>query len=266
MIRALKAEILKLKRSRVPWWTGLIVLLTSGMGLAIFPVLSDPKTQAQFTEGGGSFAQAVALGMYDPTWASYLRFGLQGMAGSWGIMTFGFATAYLFARESRERTATTALTLPIRREYLFLAKMVVLAAWVFGLGALSVLLVAGICVVLGTGGFAWTNVIRDVGDMAAVVSLFYATLPLVAWVAMSGKGYLRPMLLSLALWLSCNSLMVTPVSRWVPWTMPIHLVGAAYLPVPPSSLVPSSWVAAAAVFLAGVAACMWRMDHADAVG
>ena len=263
MMRILAAEFLKLKRSRMPLWSGLIVVVTGGLGLAVLPVLSDPAIQAQIAKGGGVFARAVAAGAYGPTWANYLRIGLQGMSGSWGVLTFGFVTAYLFGREFKEGTAKTMLTLPLRREYVMLAKMVVLAVWVLGLGALSVLVTMGTATALGVGGFTWTHVLTSLTDTVAVTAALYLALPFVAWFAMLGKGYLPPMLYSLAVMMVSNGLVETPISHWVPWNIPLHLVGASWYPVPPSSLPPGSWVVAAAFFLAGLAALVWRADHAD---
>ena len=263
MMRVLGAEFLKLKRSRMPLWWGLIVLVAGSLGLAVLPVLSDPAIQTQIAKGGGVFAKAVAAGAYGPTWANYLRIGLQGMSGSWGVLTFGFVTAYLFGREFKEGTAKTMLTLPLRREYFVLAKMLVLAAWVLCLGALSVLVTMGSAVALGAGGFAWTHVLKNVIDTLGVTVLLYLTLPLVAWFAMLGKGYLPPMLYSLAAMMVSNGLVETPLSRWVPWNMPLHLVGASWYPVPPSALTAGSWAIAVIFFLAGLAALVWRVDHAD---
>ena len=263
MMRVLGAEFLKLKRSRMPLWSGLIVLVAGSLGLAVLPVLSDPAIQTQIAKGGGVFAKAVAAGAYGPTWANYLRIGLQGMSGSWGVLTFGFVTAYLFGREFKEGTAKTMLALPLRREYFVLAKMLVLAAWVLCLGALSVLVTMGSAVALGAGGFAWTHVLKNVIDTLGVTVLLYLTLPLVAWFAMLGKGYLPPMLYSLAAMMVSNGLVETPLSRWVPWNMPLHLVGASWYPVPPSALTAGSWAIAVIFFLAGLAALVWRVDHAD---
>lgn len=263
MMRVLAAEFLKLKRSKMPLWSGLIVLVAGGLGLAVLPVLSDPATQAQIAKGGGVFAKAVAAGAYAPTWANYLRIGLQGMSGSWGVLTFGFVTAYLFGREFKEGTAKNMLTLPLRREYTVLAKMVVLAAWVLCLGLLSVLVSAGTAVALGVGGFTWMHVLRSVVDTLGVTTLLYLTLPFVAWFAMRGKGYLPPMLYSLVVMMVSNGMVETPLSRWVPWNMPLHLVGASWYPVSPSSLTIGSWVVAVIFFIAGLAALMWRVDHAD---
>jgi hypothetical protein len=266
MMRMVAAEFLKLKRSRMSLWSGLIVAVAAGLSVAVLPVLGDPKTQAQIAKGGGVFAKAVAAGAYQPSWVNYLHIGVQGMSGSWGILTFGLVTAYLFGREYREGAAQTMLTLPIRREYAIVAKLVVLAVWVFGLGLLSVLLTAAAAAALGVGGFAWAAVRTSVGETMAAITPIFLTLPLVAWFAVRGRGYLQPMLYSLGVMMVGNALVQTPVSRYFPWNMPLHLVGASWYPVSPSPLVAGSWVVAGGVFVVGVAALMWQIDHADSIG
>ena len=266
MMRALKAEFLKLKRSRMLLWSGVIVLVAAGLGLAVLPVLSDPKIQAEMAKSGGVFAQAVAAGMYRPSWTNYLHIGVQGMSGSWGILAFGLVTAYLFGREFKEGAAKTMLTLPIRREYIVAAKLIVLAVWVFALGLLSVLLTMGTTAILGVGGFTWAAVLTSVIETTTAITPLYLTLPFVGWMAVRGRGYLQPMLYSLGVMMVGNALAQTPASRWFPWNMPLHLVGASWYPVPPSPLVASSWAVAVGVFALGVAALMWQIDHADSVG
>jgi hypothetical protein len=266
MMRMLAAEFLKLRRSRMPLWSCLIVLVASGLGLAVLPVLSDPKTQVEIAKSGGVFAQAVAAGAYQPSWAHYLRIGVQGMSGSWGILTFGLVTAYLFGREFKEGAAKSMLTLPIRREYVVVAKLIVLAAWVFALGLLSVLLTAGTTAALGVGGFTWNAVSVSIGETMAAIAPLYLTLPLVAWFAVRGKGYLQPMLYSLGVMMVGNALVRTPVSPYFPWNMPLHMVGASWYPIPPSPVTAGSWAVAVGVFAIGVAALIWQIDHADSTG
>jgi hypothetical protein len=263
MMRMIAAEFLKMKRSRMPMWSGLIVLVAAGLGLAVLPVLADPKTQMEMAKGGGVFSKAIAAGMYQPSWANYLRVGLQGMSGSWAILTFGLITAYVFGREYKEGAAKTMLTLPIRREYAIVAKLVVLAVWVLALGILSVALTMAATAILGVGGFSWSAVLGNVDDTLQATALLYCTLPLVAWFAVRGRGYLQPMLFSLGVMMIGNGLVATPASPFVPWNMPLHLVGASWYPVSPSPLGPLSWVVAVAVFVAGAAALMWQIDHAD---
>jgi hypothetical protein len=266
MMRMIAAEFLKLRRSWMPVWSALIVLVAAALGLAVLPVLADPKMQADIAKSGGVFAQAVASGMYQPSWTNYLRIGVQGMSGSWGIMSFGLVTAYLFGREYKEGAAKTMLTLPIRREYAVVARLIVLAVWVFGLGLLSVLFTSGATAILGVSGFTWAAVLTSVDETTRAITPLYLTLPLVAWFAVRGKGYLQPMLYSLGVMMVGNALVQTSASRWFPWNMPLHLVGASWYPIPPSPLVAGSWAVAVGVFVIGVAALMWQIDHTDSTG
>lgn len=263
MMRALAAEFLKLKRSRMPLWTGLAVLVYSGLNLAILPVVTSPESQSKMATAGPVFAKAIAAGIYVPTWANLLHFGPQGIAGSWGVLVFGLVTAYVFGREFGEGTAQTMLTLPLRRVNVVLAKMTVVAVWVSGLTLLSVLLNTVVVALLGASGFAWTHVLKSLTESLEVSALLYLTLPFVAWFAMLGKGYLRPILFSLAMMIFGNALVTTGASRWFPWNMPMHVVGASWYPIPPSNLLPASWVVAVAAFLLGLGVLIWRTDHAD---
>jgi len=266
MMRLLSAEFLKLRRSRMLLWSGLIVAVAAGLGLAVLPVLADPKTQATIAKSGGVFARAVAAGAYNPSWTNYLHIGVQGMSGSWGILTFGLVTAYLFGREFKEGAAKNMLTLPIRREYVVVAKLIVLAVWVFCLGLLSVALTSVAAAVLGAAGFSWAAVFASIRETILAIAPLYLTLPLVAWFAVRGRGYLQPMLYSLGVMMVGNALVQTPASRYFPWNMPLHLVGASWYPVSPSPVVPASWAVAIAVFAVGVGALMWQIDRADSVG
>ena len=266
MMRMLAAEFFKLKRSRMTLWSGLIVLVAAALSLAVLPVLADPKIQADIAKSGGAFAKAVADGMYDASWTNYLRVGVQGMTGSWGILSFGLVTAYLFGREFKEGASTAMLTLPIRREYLVVAKLVVLAVWVFALGLLSVALNAVATAILGVPGFSWAAVLKSMTEITAAIAPLYLTLPLVAWLAVRSRGYLQPMLYSLGVMMVGNALVQTSMSRYFPWNMPLHMFGASWYPVPPSPLVPGSWAVAGAVFVVGVAALVWQIDHVESAG
>lgn len=266
MTRVLLAEFLKLKRSRMPLWTSLVVVIVAGLGAFIYPVLSDPKTQAEMAKMGGMYGQAVARGQYLATWPNYLRITLQGMSGSWGVLTFALVASHVFAREFSEGTMHDMLTLPMRREYIVAAKMVVVAVWVAGLALLSIVLTAIVTAALRVDGFAWSYLAQNALDTLKVSFLLFVTLPFVAWFAMSGKGYLRPMLFALATIMVGDGLVGTPVSPWLPWNMPLHLVGASWYPVPPTGMPSAGWLVSLAVFGAGMAACVWRVDHVEASG
>jgi ABC-type transport system involved in multi-copper enzyme maturation permease subunit len=265
MTRVLAAEFVKLKRARMPLWTVVAVLVYALLNLAMLPAVTKPEVLSKIAQAGGAFGQAVKAGLYRPTWQNYLLGGAWGIAGSWGVLTFSLVAAYLFAHEYRERTLQNTLTLPVRREYVVLAKLVVLAAWVLGLTILSVAFQVGVVAILGASGFAWSHVFDALADSIAVSLLIYLTLPAVAWFAMLGRGYLPPMLFALAAMMLGNGIASTAASRWFPWTMGIDLVGASWMPLPQVHLVPASWAVAALFFAVGVAALVWRVDRTDAM-
>jgi ABC-2 type transport system permease protein len=263
MMRVLGAEFVKLRRAPMVLWTAFVVLFISALDLAMLPVVTRPDVVRKIAASGGRFAAGAAAGAYARTWTNLLHFGAQGIAGSWGILTFGLVAAYVFGREYREGSAPTMLTLPLRREYVVLAKLVVLAVWVLALTLLSAALLVAVVAVLGAGGFAWTVVLTSFADSLNVSALLFLTLPVVAWFAMLGRGYLPPMLFSLAMMMLGSGLIGTTWSRWFPWNLPMHLVGASYVPVPLGGLTPGSVMVSIVVFLVGIAALIWQVDHAD---
>lgn len=244
MLRALKAEVVKLKRARVVLWTA----------LALAPI---PAVVA-------SWAKLIDPDLAHTTWDSFMHLAPQTMASWWGILLFGLAASYLFGREFTDGTAKNMLTLPIRRESFVLAKMLVLAVWVFGLAALSIALQAVYAAVLRLPGFAWEHIWASTGESMQVTLLIYLTLPVVAWLAMLEKGYLPPMLFSSLM--AAAGLLPMPVGwgSWFPWSMPQAIVGSFIgLGLPKPTLVAGSWVVDATVFVVGMAAVIVYIDRAD---
>lgn len=244
MLRALGAEVLKLKRSWMPLWTGLVVLV-------LFPLISLTAVRL-----GSS-------GMAHTTWVTFMRSGAQMMAG-YGVVLFGLVAAYMFGREYSEGTVKGILTLPLRREYVILAKAIVLAVWVLGLTLLSVAVQAGYAALLGLNGFSYAHAVECVRDSLAVSLLIFGTLPFVALLAMLGRGYLAPMVFSAVTAAAGLGLAEAGWARWFPWSMPAAVTGIVLgPPLPIGRLVPASWVLMAVVFLAGSAAVVWYVDTAD---
>jgi hypothetical protein len=97
-----------------------------------------------------------------------------------------------------------------------------------------------------------------------VTLVIAATLPVVAWIAVLGRGFLAPMLFSGVAFASGVLFLQGDSERWVPWAMPIALAGMSWVPgETKSSLVAGSWFVLAAVFVAGVAALVIQTDFAD---
>lgn len=244
MLRVLRAEFSKLGRSRTPLWTALVVLLA--------PAIT------------ASTASLSDAGVTHMSWGAFMRGGPQLMASWYGLLLFGMAAAYLFGCEYGEGTVKEMFTLPLRREYFFVAKMVVLAAWVLGLAILSLAAQAGYAAVLGLHGFSWAEAVRCATISLEVALLTYATLPWAALLAMVGRGYLAPMVYSaLAAFLGMG-LAEAGWSRWFPWSMSLSVTGVALFPaVPMPDFVVGSWALMALVFVAGSVAAVLYMDWAD---
>ena len=68
-----------------------------------------------------------------------------------------------------------------------------MAAWVAGLTVLSWLLQIPVVALLGARGFAWPVLAQSLGECLTVSLLLFLTLPVVAWFAALGRGYLPPM-------------------------------------------------------------------------
>ncbi|MFA5844506.1 MAG: ABC transporter permease [Coriobacteriia bacterium] len=244
MLRALKAEALKLKRSTMPLWTALtVVLAPSSIVLSLVSV-----------EGG--FERTTS--------AYFLQVGPGLLANYEGVMLFGLVAAYLFGREYSEGTAKHMLTLPIRREYFVVAKVTLLAVWVLLLTLLAVAVQVAYAAILGLKGFAWAHVGTCLTDSLTVALLIFLTLPIVALLAMLGEGYLQPMIFSGVMATAGMSLAFAGWERWFPWAMPVGAAGIVLgPPIEVRPLVPASWAIAFATFAVGLAAVIWYVDNAD---
>lgn len=243
MLRALRSEVLKMRRSRTVLWTALAV--------SIVPAITASSVKAL-----GSLTTL--------TWESFMALAPQMMASWWGVLIFGLATSYLFGREYLDGTAKNMLTLPIRRETFIVAKLVVLAFWTGGLALLAVGLQAGFAALLGVSGFAWSYIWAAAADCLEIAALIYVTLPAVAALAMLEKGYLPPMMFSA--FMATAAFMVGAVGwgRWFPWSMPLAVAGSAFGPlIDPPTLTSGSAVVDAAIFAVGLAALFAYVDRAD---
>jgi ABC-2 type transport system permease protein len=242
MLRALTAELLKLKRSSLPLWTGLIVLMA-------------PLFAHEFTKS----VPGVHV-----TWAAFMRIGPALLASWYGTVLFGLVTAYVFGREYSEGTAKEMLTLPIRRECFVAAKTAILVAWLLGLTLLSVAVQAGGAAIVGIDGASWAVATECLGVSLKAALLIFATLPVVALLAMRGKGYLAPLAYSGVAATLGLGLAEAGWTRWFPWSMQMTVAGMALFPaVPMPSLVTASWVLMALVFAAGAGGVVWYFDSAD---
>lgn len=246
MVRALAAELMKLRRASLPLWTVVAVLVA--------PAMSNVFASAQALENGAM------------SWPDFFDLGSMTMGTWYGILLFGLMTAFLFGREFTEGVAPNLLTVPTRREYFVFAKLIVLAGWVFALALVSLVAQAGWATMLGLDGFAWSRVWSGVRDVLMVALLIYLTLPIVALLAVMGRGVFAPMIFSAFGFTAGMMGGVAGWGDWLPWAMPTAIGGTFLGPVgvgTVATLDGGSWAIATGVFVFGVAAVVWWVNHAD---
>lgn len=243
-------------------WTALVIVGYTAIGLVMFPILEDLQASGAMGSAGDVFAEA---GIVEINWETGMRFIAMGVSGAWGVMLVSLITAYVFGRELREGTDVSTATLPIRREYFVFAKLTVVAMWLIGLALLAVVAQVVVdAVYLGFEGFRLVYAWRAFLDTLYALSPLFLTVPVVAWLSLTRKGYLRPMLFALVVFTIANSLIGLDAAAYFPWSMPIVLVGVTWMPLT-GELTALSWVIALAVFAAGLFAVLRATNRADSV-
>lgn len=263
-MRALAAEFSKLRRSRMILWTALIIIGYSSIGLATYPVIEDLIANMPATADSATNPYVIAE-ITVINWENAVRFIAMGVSGAWGVMLLSLITAYVFGRELRDGTDVASATLPVRREYFVIAKLIVIAVWAVALAALAVLAQVGVgAIYLGLDGFKWSYVWGAFVDTLYAMVPLYLTLPLVAWLSLRRKGYLWPMLFALVMFTLASSLIGLDFAAYFPWSMPIVLVGVTWMPLT-GDLTAVSWLIAVAVFAVGLLLVFRRANRsADA--
>lgn len=244
MLRALRAELFKLKRARALLWT-FAVVATFTLMMTWGIKLTDP-------------------GLDHVTWKAALQAGTVFMAGWWGVIVYSLVAAHIFGSEYSDNTAATLLTIPVRREHIVAAKFVVLALWVLALALFSVLTDISAAAAMGAKGFSWDIVWTHLGESMLATLILFLTLPLMALLSMVGRGYMAPMLFAsgaTAVSMACGFLGWT---EWFPWGMSATIVGGMGPPgAGDGTMGIASWAILVTMFVAGVAAVVWYVRRAD---
>jgi ABC-2 type transport system permease protein len=219
---ALWAELLKVRRSKIPIFTTLgfsFLPLVAGLFMII---LKDPE--AARSMGLITAKAQLVAGVAD--WPTFFSIVAQAVAVGGGIL-FGIIVAWVFGREFSDRTAKELLALPTRREAIVAAKFLVVGVWtlalslfIFGFG----LLVGNWVVIPG-----WSQDVLRTGfvDTIGAALLTIGLLPVVALLASMGRGDLLPfgwIVLSVFL---AQIAAVTGWGDWFPWSVPALYSGAA---------------------------------------
>jgi ABC-2 type transport system permease protein len=134
-----------------------------------------------------------------------------------GAIAFAILTAWVFGREFADRTCRIMLATPTRRSSMILAKTGVTAMWCLLLAAWMLAVAFAVGAVVGMPGLTWP-VARDSLAIAGRAALLWLVLmPVTAFVASVGRGYLLPIGVAIATMIVAQFIYATGWAPWFPW-------------------------------------------------
>lgn len=254
--KALVTEFLKLRRSKVTWFS-LIALSLGPLGIALFMwIVREPGRAAQL----GLLGTKANLAGLEATWPSYFSM-LTLVVGIGGMLMLAFIVAFVFGREYADGTAKNLLALPVPRVWFVLAKLVVAAVWWFVLVVAVLVEALAIGSVVGLPDLSAGLALGGAGDALLAAGVAYLLAPVVAWITTLGRGYLPPLGFALAMLALGNLFAKTGWALWFPWSIVPLSIGMVGQPV--DTLPLGSFVVVALTFLAGIVATVLQMRYAD---
>lgn len=227
---ALGAEGLKILRAAIlPASMGFFAF--GGLMIATMMYLAGhPELLAQAT-----LVATKARTLGDGTWSDLLSFLVQ-MGLVLSQLGFGFVTAWVFGRETTDRTLKDLLALPVGRSALVTAKFAAAALWSLGLAAAAWAAGVGAGWAWGLPGFQADVFAAETVRYSLAVVLSLPLITVVGFLASVTRGYLLPVAALLLLLIVTNMVAVAAPSvlPWFPWGIPAVVIGVGGEAVPAS--------------------------------
>lgn len=218
----LATEILKARRSRVPWITALAFTVAAAVGGLFMFILQDQDRARSL----GLIGTKAALVGGDADWPTYLGFLAQTTAVG-GMLVFGMVSVWLFGREFSQNTVKDLLALPSARTTIVVAKFVVAGAWCLALAVQLVVLGLVIGVVLGLPGWSVDLAMSGVATIAVTAVMTVLLTTPVALAASAGRGYLPGVGVLMAAIFCAQVVAALGYGQYFPWSVPALFSGLA---------------------------------------
>lgn len=219
---AVWAELLKIRRSMVPWVT-VAAFTVAGLVGGFFMFVLQDQHRAQALGLLGAKAQ-FAGGTAD--WAGHFSLTAQIVAVG-GLLVFGLVVIWLFGREFSDRTAKDLLALPTSRGAVVVAKLLVALCWCSLLVVQLILIGLLGGTLLDLPGWSSGTALRGLGTIFATALLTMALTTTYGLVASIGRGYLAAMAAMLVTLFAAQVIAALGFGAWFPWSVPSLLSGVA---------------------------------------
>ncbi|HSJ15832.1 MAG TPA: ABC transporter permease [Longimicrobiales bacterium] len=222
LLGALRCEILKARRSRVPVLTALGFSLAPMMAGLFMMIMKDPDGARRM----GLLRAKATMFAGAADWPTFLGVVTQAVAVG-GSLLFALLVAWSFGREFADRTLKTVLAVPTSRSAIVLAKLLVMSGtalvicvWVFALAL-------GVGLVVGLPGASKALFVAAAGRTLLTAALTVALLTPVAFIAGVGRGYMAPLGFAILTLFLGQIAAAIGWGAWFPWTVPALFSGLA---------------------------------------
>jgi ABC-2 type transport system permease protein len=256
VISALWAETLKARRSKIALLTAAGFLLLPFAGGLFMVILKDPEQARSM----GLISQKARLTAGAADWPSFFSMIAQGGAGL-GAVVFTLITAWVFGREFSDHTVKELLSLPTPRSTIVSAKLMLTVTWSLMLALATYVVGLGVGAAVGIPGWSEQLGWSSFGAIMLVAVLNVMLMPVVAFAASIGRGYLPPVgwtVLALAL---ANIAVALGWGEWFPWAVPLVIARTVTPGAEPVGL--HSVIMVSVAFLSGLAATFLWWCRAD---
>ena len=217
---ALWAEMLKARRSKMLLGAAIAFMFLPFAGGLFMLILKDPA-QARAMGIINAKAQITAM---TADWPSFLEMMAMGMSAM-GQFVFSFITAWVFGREFSDHTVKEWLALPAPRNAIISAKFVVIALWTLTLGVLVYLIGMGVGSAIGIPGGSFNLAWKTFLNVLVTLPLNIMLMPMVAFFASRGRGYLLPLAWTLLAMGLADLVSMLGWGDWFPWGVPVLVSG-----------------------------------------
>ncbi|WP_336215945.1 ABC transporter permease [Nonomuraea sp. LPB2021202275-12-8] len=257
MREALWSELLKARRSRLPWLTALaFTLVTLVCGLFMF-ILADPARARAL----GLLGDKAQLSGAAADWPGYLALLAQAVAVG-GLLVYSMIAIWLFGREFSDHTAKDLLALPTSRTAIVAAKFTLAAGWALLLAAATAAGGMLLGALLALPGWSPQAATAGVVKILAAAALSAALTTPLALAASIGRGYLAAVGVLFVLAFAAQIIAALGFGAWFPYSVPglyAGITGPGHDPPGPISIL---LVLTAGALGAAATLAWWRnADH-----
>ncbi|GAA0966412.1 ABC transporter permease [Acrocarpospora macrocephala] len=257
MREALWAELLKVRRSRLPWLTALAFAVTATVcGLFIFILQDLARARALGLIGGKAQLSGASA-----DWPGYLALLAQAVSVG-GLLIYGITGIWLFGREFSDHTAKDLLALPTSRTVIVGAKFGLAAGWAMLLAVQVAVLGLLIGAMLGLSGWSSQTAMAGIGRILVTAALTLLLTTPLSLAASVGRGYLAAVGVMFVMLFCAQVIAALGFGAYFPLSVPGLYAGIAGPDQDPPGLV--GYLLVLAVGIGGVlaTAAWWRRaDH-----